>query len=222
MGILGIDNRTENWKTVQHFHGLSDGAKVALARRLGEPKDTAAEEIGMELFWHPMRDYHFQHGKRVEPGDLVRIYGDHFSDLAQKIRDFDGFRKLTDKNYMMPSDPKGLYDNVMNTEVDVVLETRDSLFIGEAKFESDLGTGSSVLVHQLIRQYVTVKILVDLAERRQKCVIPFVVTEAGPDEKKLESMKNTDQVKFMIDQKWLREDNVLSWGDVNDIRLGLR
>lgn len=26
MGILGIKNRTENWETVQHFHGLSDVA----------------------------------------------------------------------------------------------------------------------------------------------------------------------------------------------------
>ena len=50
MGILGINNRTENWKTVQHFHGLSDAAKVRLVRRLGEPKDTAAEEVSLELF----------------------------------------------------------------------------------------------------------------------------------------------------------------------------
>ena len=30
MGILGIKNRTENWKTVQHFYGLSDNAKTRL------------------------------------------------------------------------------------------------------------------------------------------------------------------------------------------------
>ena len=36
MSILGIENRTENWKTVEHFHGLSDEAKVKLVQKLGE------------------------------------------------------------------------------------------------------------------------------------------------------------------------------------------
>ena len=55
-----------------------------------------------------------------------------------------------------------LRDNLINTEVDVVLESPDSLFIGEVKDVSDFGADSRyVLVHQLIRQYVTATILIE-------------------------------------------------------------
>lgn len=105
--------------------------------------------------------------------------------------------------------------------MDIVLETPDRIFIGEAKHESDLGTsGDLILVHQLIRQYVTAIVLVHLLGRPKKEVVPFVVT----DKNRLESTNNKAQVEFMIkhEQKWLREENVLSWGDVNDIRIGHR
>ena len=56
-----------------------------------------------------------------------------------------------------------LVNNLKNTEVDIVLETHDRIFIGEAKCESDLGADSElVLVHQLIRQYVATRILIHL------------------------------------------------------------
>ena len=227
MGILGIKNRTENWKTVQHFHGLSDGAKVALVRRLGEPEDTAAEEIGMELFWHGMRDYVYYCRGKVEAAHLVSIYDRHFSSLHKEIRDFTppaglhGFEELKKGDYMASCNPKKFYNNVMNTEVDIVLETPAHIYIGEAKLESNWGTGSSVLVHQLIRQYVAVRILVDLVGRteKEKKVVPFVVTK--------ESVCNTAQAQFMMAERknkevWLRKENILSWGDVNDIRFGFR
>ena len=111
--------------------------------------------------------------------------------------------------------------------MDVVLETRERIFIGEAKFESGFQPKSShVLVHQLIRQYVTASILVHLAGRSGKRVVSFVVTGEG----NVESIKNTAQVRFMNaqpspadwDAVWLPEDNVLSWGQVNDIRIDCR
>lgn len=219
MGILGINNRTENWKTVQHFHGLSDAAKVGLVRRLGEPDDTVAEEIGLELFWCGMRDYDKEH--KVDADDLVKVFESCFCSLRKKVIEFQGtnkFSTLQDRNYEVPvSDRKRLADNLKNTEVDIVLETRDRIFIGEAKYESGLGAdGKLILVHQLIRQYVTAKILVHLTGR-PKSVVPFVVTESGESSK---SMKNTAQVEFMIEQGWLRRCNVLTWAEVNDIRIG--
>lgn len=222
MGILGINNRTENWKTVQHFHGLSDAAKVGLVRRLGEPKDTVAEEVSIELFWHGVRDYAHEH--KVEDDDLVEIYECLFKKLENDVRNFEHthkFNELRDHNYKVPvSDRKGLADNVRHTEVDIVLETPERLFIGEAKYQSGFSPKSThVLVHQLIRQYVTASILVHLAGRPEKRVVSFVVTS----EDKVESIRNTAQVKFMADEgrAWLPERNVLSWGDVNDIRIGL-
>ena len=179
MGILGINNRTENWKTVQHFHGLSDAAKVRLVRRLGEPKDTVAEEISIELFWHGVRDYAYEN--KLKDDDLVRIYECRFKDLQSDLREFEHTHKfkLQDHNYKVPvSDRKGLADNVKNTEVDIVLETRERIFIGEAKYESGFQPkGSHVLVHQLIRQYVTARVLVDLSGHPDKEIVPFVVTD---------------------------------------------
>lgn len=226
MGILGIHNRTENWKTVQHFHGLSDAAKVRLVRRLGEPDDTVAEEIGLELFWCGARDFVFPRKdtkEEIEVDRLVHEYRRYFVDLLdlrEKIMNFKhapsgGFSELKDDNYNPSADR--LARNVQNTEVDIVLETPDRIFIGEAKYESPLGgDGKLVLVHQLIRQYVTAKILVHLTGR-PKSIVPFVVTESG---EKFESMKNTAQVAFMIEQGWLRKDNVLTWATINDIRIG--
>ena len=225
MGILGINNRTENWKTVQHFHGLSDAAKVALVRRL-EPDETAtAKEIRIELFWCGMRDYVYVERRRQNLDDLVvRLYERNFASLRGKIegsRRKSGkprFRKPKDHNYAVPVSPpkrKSLVDNVKNTEVDIVMATPDCLFVGEAKDESDLGRkGSLVLVHQLVRQYVTATILVHLSRRPMR-IVPFVVTESG---KKLKSMRKAGQVAFMIEQEWLRKDNVLTWGEVKDIR----
>lgn len=221
MGILGINNRTENWKTVQHFHGLSDAAKVGLVRRLGEPKDTVAEEVSIELFWHGVRDYAHEH--EIEDDDLVEAYEHHFGDLRKDLIDFEHMHELREPqphNYTVPvSDRKGLADNVKHTEVDIVLETPAHIFIGEAKYESGFQPKSShVLVHQLIRQYVTASILVHLAGRRGKRVVSFVVTS----EDKVKSIRNAAQVKFMSakEREWLPESNVLSWGDINDIRIG--
>ena len=45
MGILGIKNRTENWKTVQRFYGLSEYAKTRLVQRLGEPEASARPSL---------------------------------------------------------------------------------------------------------------------------------------------------------------------------------
>ena len=45
MGILGIPNRTENWKTVQRFYGLSDNAKTRFVRRLGESEASARPSL---------------------------------------------------------------------------------------------------------------------------------------------------------------------------------
>ena len=100
-----------------------------------------------------------------------------------------------------------------NTEVDIVLEDSDSLFIGEAKHEMGFGAdGKLILVHQLIRQYVTAKVLLEMSTRTaNKRLVPFVV---GDD---VGMLMQTNQVRFMIKQGWLQEDNVLSWQEIKEI-----
>ena len=230
MGILGIKNRTENWKTVQHFYGLSDNAKTRLVQRLGEPEDTPAEEIRVELFWQGMRDYIDKTDGKNKPGPeaIATTYSKQglFRDLRERVKNFRAeeppykFNTLRPHNYDPSKENwEDLFNNLSKTEIDIVLETPNHLFIGEAKDESTLGTGGKyILVHQLIREYVMAKILVDLVQV-DKLVVPFVVWDPSHPE----NLRNTVQVKFMLNQcwpdgqRWLREDNVLSWCDIKKL-----
>ena len=57
MGILGITNRTENWKTAESFAPFfeCDSARTRLAKRLLEPLGKSHEvqprTVKIELFW---------------------------------------------------------------------------------------------------------------------------------------------------------------------------
>lgn len=215
--ILGIKNRTENWKTVEHFHCLKDDAKLRIARRLGEPKGTPAGNIRIELFWYGMRDYIDQLEKENKSTpthrDLAERYRCCFPNLRKDIEEFDGFRDLNDANYDVskPEREYTLRSNLIHTEIDVVLETQNHLFIGEAKHESGFGVdGKDVLVHQLIRQYVMATILVDCLKPEKK-VIPFVV---GND---AEQLKKYHQVRFMLNEGCLNEKNILSWSEIEGL-----
>ena len=210
MGVLGIENRTENWKTAQLLRGRSE---AGLARRLGEPDATPADDIRIELFWYGVRDS----GRLNHHHCSIERYHSQFADLRQQICDFkeQPFRTLKSHNYVVSRETEeDFLNNLRNTEIDIVLETPERLFIGEAKHESGFGgDGKLILVHQLIRQFVTVTILLDLLDKTKE-VVPFVVADAD----KLDSVKNTAQVKFMIDRGWLKAENVLSWQEIDAIK----
>ena len=164
-----------------------------------------------------MRDYF----KRFEENDGIRLprevkmskirgsYERLFSGLRDQIEGFiancGGFQKLGEKNYNPTHD--GLYDNVYNTEIDIVMESRRYLFIGEAKHKIGFhANGNVVLVHQLIRQYAMARILIDFTES-DKTIIPFIVG----------GNKKQHQVVFMIKHGWMKEKNILSWQDIEAI-----
>ncbi len=160
----------------------------------------------LELFWFGMRDY--RHQRPTGISELARLYGTLFPDLRKQVENFQGFTRLKPHNYIASADTeRALANNILNTEVDIVLESSSHLFIGEAKHESGLGAnGGDVLVHQLVRQYVMAKILLQLTKSQRK-IVPFVVSSAT-------NLLRTDQVQFMLKQGWLREENVLTWGDI--------
>lgn len=223
-GILGIKNRTENWKTVQHFHGLSPDAKKCLVKRLLESEEIESDDIEIELFWYGMRDWVYkQHSGISVLTDtwLEECYNGQFRNLRGDLEAYieragqsQTLNRLKDQNYIASKDTaRAFRNNLINTEVDIVISTQNHLFIGEAKLESTFGAdGRYILVHQLIRQYVMASMLLDklnLAE--SKTVIPFIV---GPD---AEQIKGHHQVKFVIGQGWLDRDNILSWKDIRKI-----
>ena len=67
MAILGITNRTENWKTARYFAPLFEHRSVRLARRLLTEEEERATlqpgDVRLELFWYGMRDYFHRAGK---------------------------------------------------------------------------------------------------------------------------------------------------------------
>ena len=211
-GILGIENRTENWKTAVYFSPMFGGNSQRLAEMLGATPELPPDEVRLELFWKGIRDYRYREGlsRRELEGRVVESYNQNFSNLRRDVLASDNFWELQDDHYVSSGDSAAsrLTNNLLGTEVDVVLETPNHLFIGEVKHESTFGAaGKLVLVHQLIRQYVTATILLQLVGDRKE-VIPFVVGD------NTDYLKKTSQVRFMIDQCWLRQTNILDWEDI--------
>lgn len=236
MSILGITNRTENFKTAKTFAPFLpniDGSgerRVRLVEKLlpkGIPTPTP-DDIGIELFWYGMRDA-LPDGQRNYKRNRDRadkwsdIFRSTSRDLREKIDAWNEkqpkskrFSDLNEDAYRVTNKEK-LYNNLLNTEVDTVLSTPTHLLIGEAKYKSTFGTSSNaVLVHQLLRQYVMARILTNMPGQVSKTVVQFVVCSA---EKKTSTL-NTAQVGFMIDQDWLKEDNILTWEQIDDIAKG--
>ena len=179
-GILGICNRTENWKTARNFAPFLEHGATRLADYLnGKPVES---NVRLELYWKGMRDFMNEEQDKqkwkVEIADRFRS-SELFGNLRQSVSDFrvsgiPAFQKLEPHNYDR-SNTEGIYWNLYNTEIDIVLESRHTLFIGEAKGEMSLGAdGRLVFVHQLIRQYVMANVLVELTETPKR-VVPFVV-----------------------------------------------
>ncbi|MXX17995.1 MAG: hypothetical protein F4X03_10635 [Dehalococcoidia bacterium] len=219
MAILGITNRTENWKTAQHFAPLFGANSVRLARRLLAHDDqrTALRsgDVRLELFWCGMRDYmkRWPAQVREQENQIASIYESRFREVRQHVKESveaGMFKKLTGDNYRASNDgqKRRLRNNLRHTEIDIVLESPKHLFIGEAKHESDFdGNSNFILTHQLIRQYVMARILVELSGGKRE-VVPFVV---GDDSSVL---NNSHQVQFMIKHCGMRKENVLTWSDI--------
>ena len=217
MAILGIENRTENWKTAQVFAPLfpqqhrAEDARKRLAERLGVSIPDCAD-VSLELFWYGIRD----HGTRCgwKKNDYIRQCARAYKHLFRELRGCveREFTNLDALHYRV-SDKAKLANNLRNTEIDIVLESQHHLFIGEAKREAKFGDRASVLKHQLVRQYVMARILLDLVGKKKK-IVPFVV---GDDKKRLHRKK---QVQFMIQCFGMRRENVLEWGDVRGLAGG--
>ena len=230
MGILGIENRTENYRTASYFaRFIGDaGAKnrACLARCLAENDgaqlDFQPEQVELELFWKGVRD-HFDEqkrlkisvGKRGKDELLATYYRQLFPDLLADIRSFAvGNRELDvskDWNYN-PSDKyiHMLGNNLLNMEIDIVLQTPSYLFIGEAKHKMPLtGDGKRVLVHQLVAQYVMATIMLKV-RNLEKTVVPFVVRNRLTGQEQV-------QVEFMKANKWMRKGNELQWSDIENL-----
>ena len=84
MPILGIENRTENWRTAHSFAPLFEDA--ALRRQfasllLGEPVEAP---VSLELFWHGLHDYGIRRGWKRP--DFTEAYGRNAIRVRRRLR----------------------------------------------------------------------------------------------------------------------------------------
>lgn len=230
MKILGIENRDENWRTARYFAPFFEDAyaRLHLAQRLGEPAATQASEVELTLFWTGVRDYfcpddvkerkgYYKIAKANHKQRFAQLYRNCFVrklDLRAEVMASDLSSGMGTGNYGLPDEKReeNLFNNLFYTEIDVVLKTPKHLFIGEAKHETGFDSFDTkhVLVHQLVRQNVTAKILLSLL-KCEKEVVQFVIA----DDK--EQAKNFGQVRFLIDQKWMNDKNILTWEQIKEL-----
>lgn len=230
--VLGIPNRTENHKTAEYFskYFLSKDKRLEFATRLAKgdgrlsADGTLEGEVTLELFWKGVRDYRYANKKDLNLNEyLWKAYCEECRNLKEEVKEWtkpakaNGLDPLQDDNYRI-DDPDGsvqirVLNNLSNTEIDVVLAAPGWLFVGEAKFKSDFGAkGDTVLVHQLIRQGVAVRVLVREMQRAKRLGEIKIVHFLMLDEDKIEGAKSKGQVDFMIKKKqWLKEENILPW-----------
>ncbi|MCE2463061.1 MAG: hypothetical protein J4F46_03980 [Dehalococcoidia bacterium] len=227
MGILGIENRTENWKTARYFTPFftTASARGNLANKLLEPlSKSQSSNVEIELFWKGIRDHWEINQKKTKETkkdrnvDFMKHYNRIFGDLCDSMKTSNLRSDMKENwNYSVsPRDQNAMKkpgNNLINTEIDIILKTPKHLFIGETKHLEDFSKDTdNVLVHQLIREYVTAKILLGRLDTDLK-VVPFVIRDKFRAE-------GNRQVKFMLNQRgpdgqpWLKEENILSWNDI--------
>nr|WP_321269664.1 hypothetical protein [uncultured Tolumonas sp.] len=218
--IFNIENRTENWLCAQHFVPLANSDKLnqfALQLIQNHQENTVENErnFNLELFWYGFRDFlHKNHITNLDE-KITAYYNNNYSDLQSLIVNSKVLLNVESDNYKLTSGNfKKLFTNLKNTEIDIVIANNNYLLIGEAKHTQTFGSnGKNVLTHQLIRQYVMCSILAELIKQiddfeHNIIVIPFIICND-----KDEALKN-NQVKFMLEQKWLNQNNILNWLDI--------
>lgn len=222
-GILGIHNRTENYQTATRLAKLLNPNSVAARRNLVKKLSSDADRdfVEVELFWHGFRDYVdcSEKSKDEIRKSSVEFYDETFKDLGNNIRTKEYRNKLLQnpqKNIDHCYNPKtkrareNFFNNLIGTEIDIVLQTPSHLFIGEAKYLEGFSANSDlVLVHQLIRQFVMAKTVLHLTESSEMHLVQFIVG--------MKCDVAYGQVNFMEECHELQRNNILTWEQLSEI-----
>ena len=223
MGILDIPNRTENWETAKAFVPFFQDNELLsnLVKRLNPCDTSEKEDLKIELFWKGFRDYRHEyeknHDKKAFGKRLAEQYERNFECLRNKIVCFGEFQELEDENYAIKKDEynKTFVNNILNTEIDIVIQSKCCLYLGEAKKECAFSADSrNVLVHQLVRQRVLGTLLLNTLNSNLK-LKQFVVMNNEPKEG-----RRPKQLQFAINQKWIKKTNILTWDGLASIANG--
>ncbi|MDC9820955.1 hypothetical protein ABRQ07_14320 [Pectobacterium polonicum] len=221
--ILGIENRTENWTTVRNIFDQKNKRLIEYLM-INNNDDSApfddGKEAKLELFWYGYRDYIYGKDINRYSAEYNIIYARFlrlFPDLQERVLNFKGdsnryLRVEKTVNYSLEREdaPLRLFQNIRHTEIDIVIETRNKLYIGEVKDSQTFGAhGGLFLPHQLLRQYIMARILIDELGKDLD-VVPFIISNNSSETKK------NGQVKLMESLSYLNIDNnVFTWCDID-------
>ena len=241
MNILGIKNRTENWRTAYHFSpffGDKDArlrlAKELLARHLGRQPSQAElgqGEVGISLFWFGMRDYLKHRGGRKDSDDknFAERYRRMFIEelnLRKEISEFIEKRRKCGK----PTFP-GLKDWNYLVDVPVTVSGKEksgSEVLGNNLFHTEIDIvltspnclfiGEAKYESKLRGEapYVLVHQLI-----RQYVMASILLDCLKSNQKVIPFVvrdtlegREQAQVDFMVKQGWLKRKNELTWEDI--------
>ncbi|TLX46073.1 hypothetical protein C1E24_14990 [Pseudoalteromonas phenolica] len=195
VGNLLAKNRSESWRIAKSFidygaEELSEKIAQDVLNSLHIKRGSVQlqKPIQYSLFWTGLRDYCDSHKINRRDLDFIKrvktIYLDKFAGLEQQVYEFAANHKeqsvnirldKTKQNYIVNDvSEQRFINNLYFTEFDLVIQTGNYLLIGEFKDTQTFGANSKhVLVHQLIRQYVSANILLGLEGSEHIEVVPL-------------------------------------------------
>ena len=89
--ILGIESRTENWRTARCFAPLFGKRAYSSRGALGKRRTRIQERFAWELFWKGMRDFCFRMTETEYLAQVASSYRRLFPDLRKEVERFGKF-----------------------------------------------------------------------------------------------------------------------------------
>ena len=107
MGILGIHNRTENWKTATHFSPLLSEKSHRLVQLLGDLPRFQTGEVRLELYWKGIRDRLYQDGvkKSLRNKNLLLCITSYFPACVETSKTSVNFKRYRRRTMMFRRRP---------------------------------------------------------------------------------------------------------------------
>ena len=244
--ILGIKNRTENWKTARTFARMYPENLASLANYLLKSYCEFDDcnlprlrpgQVQLELFWKGVRDHvHLpegENGTRKGASELkeaikereqdhikafARLYDSLFPDLRYKV---DGFPKGEKRtfNSLQADNYIVSTDNRRNMLFSNLRNTEIDIVIASPN-HLFIGEAKGEMGLHSNSKYMLVHQLI-----RQYVMANILLKHLGSKKTVVPFMVSNDtakekrnlQARFMLCQEWLKKENILAWEDVGKL-----
>lgn len=211
--MIPVINRSENNITAKVFVTLfncTEKPEKSLIL-LGLEKNSC-QGFKLELFWKGFRDY------AIFNSDCREKFMVEYKKIIPFVRKAVEATKLQVKDsFYSAEDENKIFNELRNTEIDVVIFTDSRIYIGEAKLKEKLGTnGRNILAHQVIRQRTMVETLKALT-RDPREISSFIIC----DQSKQKSIIRMEQIKALGILEG-RAPRVITWQELLERAKGVQ